>query len=70
MTQDKHRGCLIMAKGLCSADKSLSGQINNFANLINSFMQKAKNAITKMFASGGSSLTDDQKTVRLLQYGL
>ncbi len=64
MTKDKHRGCLLMGKGLCSGDKSWLGQINGIADKINSIMQKAKNSISEMFAGTTTTLNDVEKSVR------
>jgi hypothetical protein len=67
VTKDKHRGCLLMGKGLCSGDKSWLGQITNLADKINSIMDKAKGAVTKMFTdSTNHDLTDIQKSVKFI----
>ncbi len=69
MTKDKHRGCLLMGKGLCAGDKSWLGQITNLADKINSIMDKAKGAVTTMFTnSTNNGLTDIQKSVRFIKY--
>jgi len=55
-----------MAKGFCSEDKGWLGQIADLGGKISSIIQKAKEAIGKMFPDTGLSaaLTVTQKEVR------
>ncbi len=67
MTKDKHRGCLIMGKGLCAGDQSWLGKLTGLGDKISTIMTKAANTVEKMFKNVADG-TDEQKAVRFIDY--
>ncbi|CAF3922769.1 unnamed protein product [Rotaria sp. Silwood2] len=63
ISKDKHRGCLMMGKGLCSEDKSWLGTIIDIGKKLTNIMKKAKDAVNKMFRDINipGKLDDNQK---------
>ncbi|CAF1095046.1 unnamed protein product [Adineta steineri] len=63
VSKDKHRGCLVMGKGLCEEKKSWLGQFPNVGDKINNIIKKAKETIGNMFTDPATStkLNDTQK---------
>jgi hypothetical protein len=66
VTKDKHRGCLIMGKGLCDGDKTWLGKLTGLGDKISTIMTKATTAVEKMFKDIPAGANDQQKAVRLI----
>ncbi|UJR36289.1 hypothetical protein I4U23_029018 [Adineta vaga] len=62
VSKDNHRGCMVMAKGLCPDDKGWLAKFGDLGRKISNIVAKAKDAVKKMF--GDVSSTNSLTTVK------